>query len=729
MVKHRRLDKIAISPKSHKLLLKLLNENPKLNKIMYNARNETEALVNTKNWVLEYIKSRPNAYKFYKGIQINQNTFQKLNWSDYAAIRILDYVDNAGREFEDLNLSGEKAITNPIRILWLSIHKGISGAKPYFFQDMVELFRQFTGKNKRHLPSKDTVKEWMSRYPSGLDSDIIKFRHENRERIINIIIDKIEKGEMKFSKYSFLKNMSREQKFLAILDLWNEKSFHLHFAIRSPEQLNEFLGGSLDREKMKVLISAKKTGIPFFVNLYYLSLLNVRIVPSAVGADLAVRDYILYNKQLIKEFGRIVAWEKEDKVQPGKPNAAGWILPLQYNIHRRYPEVAIMIPDTMGRACGGLCTSCQRMYDFQKGVLNFDLEKLKPKKPWGVKLKLIMDYFVNDSQIRDILITGGDALMSSDESLKNILENVYDMALNKKEKNKQRKDGEKYAEIIRVRLGTRLLAYLPQRITPKLINILSSFKLKALKIGIKQFIIQAHFESPIEVTPEAREAVSKLISSGWIITNQLVFTTSASRRGHTAKLRQVLNEIGVITYYSFSVKGFKENNYNFATIARSAQEQIEEKSIGKIPDNKYDILKQFPLQPKNMVENLKKFKNEAKIPFLATDRNVLNLPGVGKSLTFRVIGITRYGRRILEFDHDPSRSHSPIIKKMGKVVIVESKSVSEYLEQLDNMGEDISEYQDVYGYSLGITEPKMQVFDYPDYDFKITDKFTNLKID
>ena len=71
------------------------------------------------------------------------------------------------------------------------------------------------------------------------------------------------------------------------------------------------------------------------------------------------------------------------------------------------------------------------------------------------------------------------------------------------------------------------------------------------------------------------------------------------------------------------------------------------------------------------------------LPFLATDRNVINLPGVGKSLTFRVIGITRYGRRILEFSHDPTLWHSPIIEEMGKVIIIESKSVSEYLETLD----------------------------------------------
>ena len=52
--------------------------------------------------------------------------------------------------------------------------------------------------------------------------------------------------------------------------------------------------------------------------------------------------------------GNIRAWEREDIVEAGKPNAAGWLLPDGHNIHRRYPEVAILIPDTMGRACGGL---------------------------------------------------------------------------------------------------------------------------------------------------------------------------------------------------------------------------------------------------------------------------------------------------------------------------------------------------------------------------------------
>ena len=131
-----------------------------------------------------------------------------------------------------------------------------------------------------------------------------------------------------------------------------------------------------------------------------------------------------------------------------------------------------------------------------------------------------MEYFERDSQLCDILISGGDALMSSDASLKKILDAVYAMAVRKKQANEGRADGEKYAEIVRVRLGTRLPVYLPQRITPALTNILKEFKEQASEIGIRQFIIQTHFVSPMEVTPEARKAVQRLLSAGWMLTNQ-----------------------------------------------------------------------------------------------------------------------------------------------------------------------------------------------------------------
>ena len=87
-----------------------------------------------------------------------------------------------------------------------------------------------------------------------------------------------------------------------------------------------------------------------------------------------------------------------------------------------------------------------------------------------------MHYFEEDTQLRDILITGGDALMSQNKTLRNILEAVYKMALRKKKANEGRPDGEKFAELQRVRLGTRLLAYLPLRVNEELVSILKEFK-------------------------------------------------------------------------------------------------------------------------------------------------------------------------------------------------------------------------------------------------------------
>ncbi len=730
MFRGKQEENIAIDVKSQKLLSNLLAENPRLAKILREASNAAEARSGIEDWVREMIQSRPHVMRYYncEDNEKKHKLFKALKWRDYAAVRLLDYIKHAGREFVDLNLGEAYVQSDPIKLLWLAVKQGVGHAGAHFFMDMLHLFRQFTGKRNRKMPSRKDLETWMERYPSGLDERIIKLRQDNRDRIIKIIIELIDKQEIKSEKFQFEPGSNQQEKFDKALTWWDEPAFHYVFAVRTPELLNRMLAYSLDPATMDILYDAKNVGIPFFINPYYLSLLQVHNPEYAVGADLAIRDYIIYSRELVEEFGNIKAWEKEDVVKPGEPNAAGWLLPMKHNIHRRYPHVAILIPDSMGRACGGLCSSCQRMYNFQSGHLNFNLDRLKPHETWPQKLKRLMEYFENDSQLRDILITGGDALMSSDKTLKKILDAVYHMAKAKKEANKKRKNGEKYAEMLRIRLGTRLPVYLPQRVTPSLVSLLAEFKQKASLLGIKQFVIQTHFESPMEVTPEARDAIKKLLDAGWMVTNQLVFTASASRRGHTARLRQVLNEVGVMPYYTFSVKGYHENKRMFTPNSRAVQEMMEEKVFGTLSMDSHETLKHFPFETEKMIDNIKDMREANELPFLATDRNVLNIPGVGKSLTFRVIGLTHDGRRILEFDHDYKRHHSPIIHKMGKVVVIESKSLGEYLEQLEDVGEDTEEYRNLYGYSLCETEERMPIYKYPEYDFEVTEEFTNLQI-
>ena len=720
------LDHIAISVKSHRLLKSLLKENPKLESIMRNSKNEIEARIGIREWVLDELRQRPQALAYYEGQATGRDAFDALSWSDYAAIRLLDYVDHGGREFVDLNLRGEAAVSTPIRQLWLAVNDGTGGAKPDFFEDTLHLFRQFSGRTVRRRPTREEVESWMERYPSGLDPRIVALRQENRERILHLIIDRMDRGEIRSRRFAFEPGMPRTEKLKRALQWWDDPQFHLRFAIRSPELLNELLGNSLDPDTVRVLYAARDAGIPFFVNPYYLSLLHVRVPYFAIGADLAIRHYVVYSMQLVEEFGHIRAWVREDEVQPGKPNAAGWLLPPYHNVHRRYPDVAILIPDTTGRACAGLCSSCQRMFDFQNGHLNFDLKALEPPKTWPEKLDELLAYFEHDSQLRDILITGGDALMSTDQALERILDGIVAMAARKRDANRNR--SEKYAELVRVRLGTRLPVYLPQRIDEGLIRTLARFREHAMEVGVRQFVIQTHFESPMEVTPEARDAVQRLLNAGWTVTNQHVFTAASSRRGHTAKLREVLNEIGVLPYYTFVVKGYRENAFNYTPVARVVQEELEEKYIGSVPERYLPALRDLPDDPATMVRQVSTLRGKACIPFLATDRSVLNLPAVGKSMTFRVIGITRYGRRILEFDHDRTRAHSPIIDRMGRVVIIESKSVGEYLRQLGEMGEEPVDYDGLFGYSMGQTEPRMPLYEYPDYGFDVTDELTNFEL-
>ena len=57
------------------------------------------------------------------------------------------------------------------------------------------------------------------------------------------------------------------------------------------------------------------------------------------------------------------------------------------------------------------------------------------------------------------------------------------------------------------------------------------------------------------------------------------------------------------------------------------------------------------------------------------------------------------------------------------------QAISEYLQQLSDMGEDVSEYEDLYGYSLGQTEPRTPLYEYPAYDFEITDELSNLRLE
>jgi lysine 2,3-aminomutase len=137
------------------------------------------------------LKDRQNAFPLLPHQTADRELFEKLEWRDYAIIRILDYIDHAGKEYPDLNLHGEIAVSNPLRLIWLAVTRGTGGAKPGFFIDMIMLFRQLRGESKSPEFSPEQVQEWMDRFPDGLDPRIVKLREENKQRIIKILKDQI----------------------------------------------------------------------------------------------------------------------------------------------------------------------------------------------------------------------------------------------------------------------------------------------------------------------------------------------------------------------------------------------------------------------------------------------------------------------------------------------------------------------------------------------------------
>jgi lysine 2,3-aminomutase len=62
------------------------------------------------------------------------------------------------------------------------------------------------------------------------------------------------------------------------------------------------------------------------------------------------------------------------------------------------------------------------------------------------------------------------------------------------------------------------------------------------------------------------------------------------------------------------------------------------------------------------------------------------------------------------------------------VIVIESKAIAGYLRQIDELGEDVAEYEDLWGYSLGVTEPRSPLFEYPESGDDVTRELTNFEL-
>lgn len=130
-------------------------------------------------------------------------------------------------------------------------------------------------------------------------------------------------------------------------------------------------------------------------------------------------------------------------------------------ITRRYPDRLII---NVTNICPSFCRHCQR----RRNIKTNDIDTSQ------CALKESIEYIRNNPEIRDVLITGGDALMLSDATLDWLIGEIYNIPT-----------------VDYIRLGTRVPVTLPQRITENLLNILKKYQ---------PIYINTQFNHPLEVT-------------------------------------------------------------------------------------------------------------------------------------------------------------------------------------------------------------------------------------
>ena len=124
-------------------------------------------------------------------------------------------------------------------------------------------------------------------------------------------------------------------------------------------------------------------------------------------------------------------------------------------------------------------------------------------------------YIARTPQVRDVLLSGGDALCVEDETLEYIISELRKIP---------------HVEIVRI--GSRTPVVMPQRITDDLVNMLKKYH---------PIWLNTHFNNVKELTPEAAEACRKLADAGIPLGNQTVLLRGVNDCKH--KMRELMHEL------------------------------------------------------------------------------------------------------------------------------------------------------------------------------------------
>ncbi len=235
---------------------------------------------------------------------------------------------------------------------------------------------------------------------------------------------------------------------------------------------------------------------------YYLSLID----PLAVEDDPVFLQSVPSIQEYVDEHG-VMDPMSEELTSPAPA------------VTRRYPDRLII---NVTNQCASYCRHCQR----KRNIGETDHHTLRDD------LQAALKYIADNKEIRDVLITGGDSLMLSDKTIDWLLTEL---------------EGIPHVEI--KRLGTRTPVTLPYRITPELCEILGRHL---------PLYINTHFNHPLEITPDSREACFALARCGISLGNQAVLLKGINNHPFVMRrLNQELLKIMVRPYYIFHAKDVK----------------------------------------------------------------------------------------------------------------------------------------------------------------------------
>ena len=286
----------------------------------------------------------------------------------------------------------------------------------------------------------------------------------------------------------------RKELFPAVTDeQWNDWKWQVKNRIETYEELSKYFTFSPEEaEGIKQALAKFRMAI----TPYYLSLIDPndpydpirrQCIPAGAECNIAPADL---NDPL---------HEDEDSPAPG--------------LTHRYPDRVLFLITDM---CSMYCRHCtRRRFAGQK-------DDESPQD----RIEKCLEYIEKTPEVRDVLLSGGDALMVSDKKLEYIISRLRAIP---------------HVEIVRI--GSRTPVVCPQRITDDLCNMLKKYH---------PVWLNTHFNHPNEMTPEAQAAVAKLADAGIPLGNQTVLLRGVNDCVHVMKkLMHELVKNRVRPYYIY----------------------------------------------------------------------------------------------------------------------------------------------------------------------------------